>query len=167
MAFKNRDPRKKVFLPSRMRTGAAWVDACIHNVSARGLLVASDEAPRPGSYVEIRRGRNIIIGRAVWTKDRFFGVRTQDPIDLPALQREPRTDVDRPDGKVERRREERFRQDAATARTLERNRAISRAAQFVLVASAATVASAAIAAAVYNRLAAPLDRIQQAMTGAP
>ena len=148
-----------------MRVGAAWVDACIHNVSARGLLVASDEAPRAGSYVEIRRGRNVIIGRAVWKKDRFFGVRTQDPIDLPALQREPRQGMEGPDGAVERRTEARFKQDAVTARALERSLAMSRAVQFGLVAFAAAAASAVIATAAYRSLAAPIDRIQRALSG--
>lgn len=168
--FKARETRTKVFLPSRLRLGAAWVDACIHNVSARGLLVASDEVPKPGSYVEIRRGRNVIIGRAVWAKDRFFGVRTQDRIDLQALRADPAQagggrGNDAPQGMVERRSEERFRRDAAMARTIERNIAISRAVQFGLIASAAVVASAVVAVTVYNNLVKPFDRIQRAMLG--
>ena len=170
--FKARDPRTKVFLPSRIRVGGAWADACIHNISARGLLVASDEAPKPGSYVEIRRGRNVIIGRAVWKKDRFFGVRTQDRIDLLALQADPtqtrgRSGADQPDGVTERRREDRFKRDAAMARTLERNIAISRNIQFGLIGSVAVVASVVIATAAYNALTGPFGRIQRAMLGSP
>src|SRR3569623_609886 len=87
--FRPRDPRVAVLLPSRRRVGALWVEACIHNVSSRGLLVASDEVPKPGTYVEIRRGRNIMTGRAVWAKGRLFGVRMQDRIELAALKQDP------------------------------------------------------------------------------
>ena len=169
-----RDPRIKVLLPSRMRVGALWVEACIHNVSSRGLLVASDEAPRPGTYVEIRRGRNVLIGRAVWARGRMFGVRTQDRVDLAALKADPaavgrRGDAGGPDGPIERRGEDRFQRDAATARALERNRALSHLMQFGLIAFGAVAACAFVATAAYSVLQAPLARIQQAMApdGAP
>jgi hypothetical protein len=170
--FKDRDPRVKVFLPSRIRVGSAWADACIHNVSARGLLVAADDVPKPGSYVEIRRGHNVIIGRAVWKKERFFGVRTQDRIDLPALQVEPtrssgRSAANTPNSAMERRREDRFKKDAAMARKLERSLALSRVLQFGLIALAAVGASAVVATAVHSVLGVPFDLIQQAMAGGP
>lgn len=166
--FRPRDPRVTVLLPSRMRVGATWVEACIHNVSSRGLLVASDEAPKPGTYVEIRRGRSVLVGRAVWAKGRLFGVRTQDRVDLAALKQEAgraagHRDADGPAGQFERRREDRFKQDAAIARKLERNRALSRLFQFGLIAIGTAGASAIVATAVYSALEAPLARIQQAM----
>lgn len=168
--FRPRDPRVAVLLPSRMRVGALWVEACIHNVSSRGLLVASDEVPKPGTYVEIRRGRNIMIGRAVWAKGRLFGVRMQDRIDLAALKQDParaggRREVDDPAEQVERRRDDRFKHDAAIARKLERHRALSRLMQFGLVVFGTVAASAIVATAVYSALEAPLGQIEQAMAG--
>ena len=167
--FKQRDPRIKVLLPSRMRVGSAWVDACIHNVSSRGMLVASDETPRPGSYVEIRRGRNVIIGRAVWTKGRFFGIRTQERVDLAALKEDPRAAGRRgaadASGQVERRNEDRLRKEAAVARALERNRAMARIGQFCLIALAAAAACVLVAATVYKVLIVPMTHIQQALGG--
>lgn len=163
-----RDPRVAVLLPSQMRVGAIWAEACIHNVSSRGLLVASDEAPKPGTYVEIRRGRNIMIGRAVWAKGRLFGVRMQDRIDLAALKQDPARAGGRHDGpeeQVQRHRDDRFRQDAAIARRLERNRAMSRLMQFGLIAFGTVAASAMVATAVHSVLEAPLAQIQQAMAG--
>ena len=148
-SLKKRDPRVKVFMPSRMRVNAAWSDVCIHNVSARGLLVASDGAPEPGDYVEIRRGQSVIIGRALWKKDRFFGVRTQDRIDLAALQGEPARPGAVPG--IERRTRDRFKQDAAVARSLERDRAFSRMFQFGVLTLAAGTASVVVGAAVYAR----------------
>lgn len=168
--FRPRDPRVKVLLPSRMRVGARWVEACIHNVSSRGLLVASDEAPKPGTYVEIRRGRNVMVGRAVWSNGRLFGLRMQDRIDLAALKEDPRRagrrgDADDQAGQVERRHDDRFSQDAAIARRLERHRTMSRLMQFALIAFATVAASAIVASAVYSALQAPLAQIQQAMAG--
>lgn len=163
--FRTRDPRVKVYLPSRMRVHSAWADACIHNVSTRGLLVSSEGAPEPGAYVEIRRGQNVIIGRAVWKKDRFFGVRAQDRIDLASLQADPARSG-APALRVERRSEDRFKQDAVAARTLERNRALSRLFQFGVIALAVTVAALMVATAVYSMLAEPLGRLTHAMAGA-
>ncbi len=164
--FKARDPRVKVFLPSRMRVNSAWADACIHNVSARGMLVTSDAAPEPGDYIEIRRGRNVIIGRAVWRKNQFFGVRTQDRIDLGALQTAPAQAGGSPAPGIERRSEDRFRQDAVVARTMERNRALSRLFQFGFLALAVGVAAVMVASTVYDVLSTPADRITDAMNGA-
>lgn len=168
--FKQRDPRIKVLLPARMKVGQAWADACIHNVSSHGMLVASDQAPTPGTYVDIRRGQNVIIGRAIWRKDRFFGVRTQDGIDLAALKRDPahgapRRDPGMPNTHAERRRDSRDRKDAVAARTLERSRAISRLMEFGLIAFVAIAAAVMIGHTVYGELVAPFSDAKQAMLG--
>jgi hypothetical protein len=164
--LRERDPRTTVFLPSRMRVNSSWTDACIHNVSARGMLVASDRAPDPGAYVEIRRGQAVIIGQAVWKKNQFFGVRTQDRIDLAVLQGQPARNGDAAGAKVERRSEDRFRKDAAIARTLERDRAFARLFQFGILAFAVAAASVMVASSVYGVLSAPVDRMTRAMAGA-
>lgn len=162
-----REPRIRVLLPSRMRVGSTWVDAHIHNISSRGLLVASDEAPAPGTYMEIRRGRTVIVGRAVWAKGRMFGVRTQDRIDLAALQAEPTRGAG---GRADERRDARHRddpvrRDAAMARTLERNRAMSHFLQFGLIVFASVAACGLAASAVYGVLEGPLASVRQAMGG--
>ncbi|RZM10031.1 MAG: PilZ domain-containing protein, partial [Sphingomonas sp.] len=85
-----REPRTKVLVPCRLNVDGAWSDACVHNVSSRGMLMAADAAPRPGSYVEVRRGTLLIVGRVMWRQDRCFGIRTQDRISVDALVSEPR-----------------------------------------------------------------------------
>ncbi len=165
--LRQREPRIKVLLPSRMKVGSAWADAVIHNVSSRGLLAAAEDAPAPGAYLEIRRGTNIIVGRVMWRKDRFFGVRTQDAIDLAALsatpQRpSPRAAIEAARG-PERRGTDRLSRDVATARRLERNRELSRLFQLVVVGSAAVAAGAAVAYEAYEVLAAPLRQATHAM----
>jgi hypothetical protein len=82
---KQREPRRKVMLRARMRCGAEWGDVLIHNMSSRGLLATADtECPR-GTIVEIRRIHHVIVGRVVWQKGAYFGIRTQDRIDIDGI----------------------------------------------------------------------------------
>jgi hypothetical protein len=74
-----------------MRVAHGWRDANILNLSSRGMLVqsGSGSAPQRGSYLEICRGRHIIVARVVWTQNDVFGIRTQDPLPAAQLIREP------------------------------------------------------------------------------
>ncbi|RZM26822.1 MAG: PilZ domain-containing protein, partial [Sphingomonas sp.] len=66
--FRPREERITVLIPSRMRLESQWHDLVIHNVSSRGLMAGCDSPPAVGSYVEIRRGTIVIVGRVQWTK---------------------------------------------------------------------------------------------------
>ena len=83
--MKQREPRRKVMVRARMRRGTGWGDVTIHNMSSRGLLATADEEFRPGTVIEIRRIHHIIVGRVVWAKGQYFGVRTQDKIDIDGI----------------------------------------------------------------------------------
>jgi hypothetical protein len=80
-----REPRKKVLIKARMQAGSRWADVCLLNMSSRGILIHSFSAPPENSYIEVRRGRHVIVGRVVWSKDHRFGVCTQDPLPIEAL----------------------------------------------------------------------------------
>lgn len=164
--LRQREPRTAVLLPARMKLDTGWADATIHNVSSRGLMAAADAAPAPGAYVDIRRGRNIIVGRVVWRKDRFFGVRAQDRIDLAALsappQRKPAPGGAEPI--AERRGDDRLRREIATARRLERHRALARFGQFAAVGAVAAAACVAVATEAYDALSAPARQINAALS---
>ncbi|WBO23845.1 PilZ domain-containing protein [Sphingomonas abietis] len=166
--FRPRETRRPVHIPSRMRSGAEWMDVCIRNVSSRGLLVESESPPAPGTYVDLRRGSQIVIGRVVWRNDRLFGVRAQDRIEIDALIKEPR--LARPAAKLEttanpeRRSKSRADTDQNVARRLERSRQLSSAIQFALIAVAGISASAIIAAEVYNLLKHPIAEIDAALS---
>lgn len=82
---KKREARRKVLVRARMRSGDAWGDVTIHNMSSRGLLAAADTDCRPGTVIEIRRVHHIIVGRVVWQSGGYFGVRTQDAIDMDGI----------------------------------------------------------------------------------
>jgi hypothetical protein len=77
---KPREPRRKVLIRARMRTGAVWGDVCLLNMSSRGALAQAAAPPPKGTYIEVRRGSRLVVARVVWTDKHRFGVCTQDPI---------------------------------------------------------------------------------------
>lgn len=83
--MKTREPRRHVVILSRVRCGGNWADARILNISSRGLGLEAAAPPVRGSYVEVRRGQNIIVARVVWVSGDRFGVRSQDPILIDAI----------------------------------------------------------------------------------
>lgn len=143
-----------------MNADGRWTDACIHNASSRGLLVAADDAPTSGSYVDIRRGSLVIIGRVVWRKGRFFGVRTQDRVVVQALVDEPRRGAaTAPTSTVDRRTSARLTSEGRMARRVERSRRIASMAQFGFLAASAAAAAAVMAGEVGATLSRPLAAV--------
>ncbi len=168
--FRQREERVKVLIPSRMRTGSVWSDVVIHNVSSRGLMGGCDQPPPPGTYVEIRRGTIVIIGRAVWTKGRFFGLRAQDRLSVKALVDEPRL-ASRPqrandDSGSERRSDGRLEAEAHLARRVERSRALASAFQYGIAAAVILTVAGIGASTVYDALSSPAKAIEQSMAQA-
>ena len=67
-------------LGARMRTDAGWSDACILNISSRGLLVHSLRAPAEGSTLELHHRDCAIVARVVWRKGAKAGLQAEDRI---------------------------------------------------------------------------------------
>ncbi len=152
-----------------MNIGGTWSNGCIHDVSDRGLLISSAEPPRIGTYVDIRRGTLVIIGRVVWSGGRRFGVRTQDPVSLAALVSEPvlktrpvtadRRGADRKDsGRLQT-----VRRIAARA---ERSRRWSSAFQFACLTIVGLGMAYFVAISCYRAFAPPLDTAADVLDGA-
>ncbi|NJR78997.1 PilZ domain-containing protein [Sphingomonas corticis] len=150
-----------------MRVGGAWSDVVIHNVSSRGLMAGCDDPPALGSYVEIRRGGVVIIGRVQWMKHRFFGIRTQDRISVQALIREPRQATrPRPANDAappERRSDSRLEHEASMARRVERSRAFASAFQYLTAAVVVLTMAGIGGSLVYDALSRPAAAIEQSM----
>jgi len=142
---KTREPRQKVLIRARLRGPDGWHDACILNISSRGMLLQVAEPPARGSYLEIRRGSHVMMARVVWAGGHRLGVRMQDLLCIDAIVGEP--DSANPDAAVriesciERRATPRASADAH-----EQSRWRAHAYQFVwlvmIAASAAMLASA-------------------------
>lgn len=77
---KPRELRRRVILPARMRTPGGWSDACILNISSRGLLVHSVKVPDEGGTVELRHLDCAIVARVVWRDGAKAGLQAEQPI---------------------------------------------------------------------------------------
>jgi len=161
----------QVHVPARMRSGTTWCDIDIKNMSAGGLMAETANPPRRGSYVEIRRGHQVIIGCVIWSEAERFGLRAQDRIDVDAVVTEPRL-ASRParnDGAAaageERRRDPERRRGEDIAARADQSRRRSAALQFLIVASLGGIAAAVLASGVYDALSAPLTVISGSLPG--
>lgn len=160
--MKAREPRRKVMLKARMRIGAAWRDACILDLSTRGLMIQASEPVRGGSYIEIRRGRHVIIARVMWSQDRRCGLLTQDPLPTEAIIAEP--DRSR-DGEMVPPVERRISRPPPTVFDHEQSRWRARAFQFALVVMAGGACGTIAYGAVSDALSRPLAAVETALAG--
>lgn len=85
IGHKPREARRKVRIPVRILANEAWADMCLLDVSSRGLLIEGGAPPPRGTYVEVRRGRHVIVARVVWSERQRFGVHTQDRVAVGAI----------------------------------------------------------------------------------
>ena len=165
IGYKPREARQPVLIPARMNTGPSWTEVVIHNLSSGGALLACDDAPNRGTYVEIRRGKQTIVGRVVWRKERFFGIQAQGRLDVAAIINEPRLasrpkSANDPGSAYERRSQSRMEADAQIARQLENSRRWSAAFQYGIFLVLALSAAGLAATEVYQLLAHPFSQVQ-------
>lgn len=159
-SLKSREPRISVVVPARMRFGAHWSDACILNVSSRGLLIHAPQLPQRGSYVELRRGDQVIIGRVMWAKGARAGLRAQDRVPVEAIVTSKGSQALRltaQNGRpVERRR---------SARTHERSRLRGRIFEFASIVAIGAILSVGLVSIVSRAVAEPLSQVRTALAG--
>ena len=147
-------------ITARMRHGNAWSDASILNISSRGLLLHSAAPPARGSYVEVRRGAHVIVGRVVWANANRFGVRAQDRLVIDSLVANaspggnPANDADdTPSERRARPRPERLEWRHAQSRET------ARALQFACIAGFGLALAACSYEAVSETLARPMAEV--------
>jgi len=145
-------------LPARMRTSAGWSDACILNVSSRGLLVHTRLATPDGATVELFHGEHVIIARVVWRQGPRVGLAAEDRVPIEQILTLGRSVPLQLPSQARRRRQ----------RAHERSREHSRLIEFVGVAGIAITLSVAATIMVSDVLAAPMARVRVALdTPAP
>lgn len=152
--MKTREQRRKVVVPARMQAGGRWSDACILNVSSRGLLLHSSSAPSAGSYLEIRRGQHVMVARVVWTEAERFGVQNQDRLPVDAIVRDLPSigsATSKESGFVERRRRPRERH--------ERSRQAGRWLEYAAFAIGGMIAASTAYGAVSTAIARPMAQL--------
>jgi hypothetical protein len=166
--MKPREPRRKVLIKARMRLGGAWRDVCIRNISSRGLLLQAASAPSRGTYVELFRGRHLIVARVVWTSEEQFGVHTQDRLNVDAIVTEPDlsavefTKAVAGDPGFERRSRPR---PPSPAELAERSRLLSRTLEFGCLAAFCISAGMLLFGTVERTLTDPLEIVSAQLGG--
>ena len=73
-----RELRRRALVRARIRSGADWRDACILNVSSRGMLIHSAWPVAQGRMVEILRGNQLIIAHVMWSEAGRSGIRSDE-----------------------------------------------------------------------------------------
>lgn len=150
---KPRELRRRVVVPARLRHGSSWSDACILNVSSRGLMIHTGRPVVRGTEVELRRGDSVILARVVWRDGGRAGLRSDDRVpieDIVTLGQSPALRVTT----TGERREQ--------PRTDDRSRVQGRAIEFVGV----LVIAASLALAGFTMVAAAFARPLAAVTTA-
>lgn len=151
-------------ISARMRAGATWSDACILDLSTRGMLVRSATMPQRGAYVEVRRGVHVIVARVVWSSPDRFGVQTQDPVPADRLILDPEGISAPPassaSGFLERRAATRPPRDRH-----DRSRRTARAMEFGTLLLLGAVATAIVGDAVAHTFGKPMTALNVALGG--
>ena len=166
--MKPRAPRRKVLVGAQIRQSAGWDDVQILDLSTRGLQIRSPAPPPKGSYVEVRRGHHVIVGRVVWTEGGRAGLATQDPLPVDAIAGDSQrslTDCEDPaeaEFLSQRRLELRGR---ASERSHESSKWQARAMQVAWLAVMGTAAAVIAFAAVQQALSTPLSHVAGAFVG--
>ena len=160
--LKPREPRRKALIKARMRVGATWRDVCILDISPRGLGLQAASPPDKGGYIEVRRGRHVIVARVVWTNKHRFGVRAQDRLPIEQIIAEPDKSQAPSASVTEIVADRRSAPRPASVRH-EQSRMASRTMEFawfaVIGISVATIAFGAVE----ERLGRPISRISTAL----
>jgi hypothetical protein len=156
-----RELRRRVILPARVRVGALWSDACILNISSRGLMIRLGDGIAQGSVVEVRRGDHVMFARVVWREGPEAGLQADErlPVDeILTLDQTRALQVTAADSlAMDRRRKKR----PVHQESRERARAI----QFVTTVAIAVGLSAAVFMMVHHALATPMAMIGAALGG--
>jgi len=158
---RSRDLRRKVVVRARVRSGAQWGDACILNVSSRGMLIHSAWPIAQGSMVEILRGDQLIIARVMWSEAGRSGIRSEERLqvdDILSLEHSRSLQLIASNGILHDRRS--TRQRSATEPRLD-----SRAIEFLAFVAIAALLALGLSAMAQQALSGPLAKVSAALGG--
>ena len=166
--MKPREPRSKCLVNARMRLDDAWSDVCIRDISSRGMLLEAVSAPRRGKYVELRKGRHVVVARVVWSTDCRFGIQSQDCLNVRGILGEPDFSGNRINQKTEAQLvfEQRTRElkKGEVRWKAEQSRTIARATEFAGVGVVIISFGYFLAITVYDALFVPIKAVSAALS---
>ncbi len=150
-----------------MRLGASWGSARILNISSRGMLLESTDAPSRGSYVEVYRGSHRVVARVVWNNDNQFGLLAQDRLPVDAIISEPDKSKGPPPDAADAAAEERRSRARASddrAQRFESSRLAARCLQFAAISAVGAFAAVGAYATVRESLQCPMSNVAAVLT---
>jgi len=143
-----------------MRTDSGWSDACILNISSRGLMIRSRRPAARGSLIELRHGDHAIVGRVVWSDGAHTGLQAEERVPVEqilSLGQASSLQLTALNGRtVERRKRPRSHED---------NRVRGRLFEFSAVAILAAIVAGFAFDLIHDVLARPLQQVQTALGG--
>ncbi|MDG2004406.1 MAG: hypothetical protein P8J20_13855 [Novosphingobium sp.] len=77
--------RTKALIKACLRDGGAEREACVLDVSTRGILATTARPPTRGEFVELMVGRQMLVGQVKWASQRRFGIVLRERISVAAL----------------------------------------------------------------------------------
>ena len=152
---KPRELRRRVVVPARLRHGAAWTDACILNISSRGMMIHTGRQIAKGTQVEVRRGDHVIIARVVWRDSGRAGLQAEERVpveEIMTLGKSPALRLTAPP--AERRKQ---------PRPGESSRLRGRAMEFAAFATISACLAAAGLSMVQAAFARPIEMISEVL----
>lgn len=158
MEYKPRiEERTKVMVRARLRAERGECDACILDISTRGLAATAATPPARGEFVEFRIGKNTIVGHVKWSGERRFGIAFRERVSVIAA-------ISGEGDLVMRTRSGARRQGQDRRRPAE-HQASGRKAEFAIMAAGAAVAMVFLGSYVATALGA-LDTVEIVLSDA-
>jgi len=154
-----RELRRRVVLPARMHADSSWCDACILNISSRGMMIHVGRGAPRADTIELRRGAHVILARVVWRDGSRAGLHCEDRLpveEILSLGQASALQLTAAPGLTERR---------GLRRQHDRSRSQGRIAEFASVGVIAASLALTLLGIVEQALAAPMDAIRAALGG--
>lgn len=79
------EKRTRLMVRAMLRDDGPEREACLLDLSSRGLMASVNQAPRRGTFVELTVGRHSLVGQVQWSEGRRFGMRLRERIDVLAV----------------------------------------------------------------------------------
>ena len=146
-------------LPARMRTSAGWSDACILNLSSRGLMVHANFSALAGGDVEVWHRELAISARIVWREGGRAGLEAEDRIpveEILSIASSASLQVSAAARGAERRKRRRTHDDS---------RVLGRSVEFVSIAVITVALALGFSSLVGRALALPLGSVTTELQG--
>lgn len=147
---------------ARLRDGFGWTNVRILDVSSRGLLIRSPNAPPRGAYVEVCKGPHRIVARVVWVNQDRFGVCAQDCIAVDAIAAGSAGSQEIANAGVQ---EPPRRRPPSAEEKLERSRKRAGVMQFAWIVGLGAAAGTVMFSVVRDSLSGPLSVVSAELAG--